>query len=197
MIVGVSAKVVPTLNGVDCKRLTKLWGPFLLINVGCLLRVVGQTLTDFTPSAFPWAGASGVLEVGGLAVWGGHLTLIMAGKVRVRQMAAKDVPPPLKDREIGPTDTIAAVLGEEPRLLDVMVRCGLTLLGNEYLRLTFARVVTLRQACLRMGVDEARTVAELNCARARFRSMELPILAERSLGTCEPEAKQEFSNQWT
>src|SRR5262249_38407875 len=36
MIVGVAAKVVPTLNGVDVRRLAPLWAPFALINAGCV-----------------------------------------------------------------------------------------------------------------------------------------------------------------
>jgi hypothetical protein len=70
MIVGVAAKVVPTLNGVNTRDLSPLWGPFVLINAGCLLRVTGQTLTDFTPAAF-LAGVVG-FGVTGLAQWGGH-----------------------------------------------------------------------------------------------------------------------------
>ena len=85
MIVGVAAKVVPTLNGMQLEVLSPLWGPFVLINLGCALRVVGQTLTDFTATAFPFAGVSGLLEVAGLAMWGTHLWLIMAGKARIRR----------------------------------------------------------------------------------------------------------------
>jgi hypothetical protein len=57
-------------------------GPFLLPNAGGTLRVVAQTLTDFTPHAFPAAGVSGLLEVTGLALWGGHLWAVMAGRAR-------------------------------------------------------------------------------------------------------------------
>jgi hypothetical protein len=42
----------------------------VLINVGCALRVVGQTATDWDARVFVPAGASGLLEVTGLAVWG-------------------------------------------------------------------------------------------------------------------------------
>lgn len=73
MIVGVSAKVVPNLRGVALDTLPALWLPFLLINVGCFLRVSMQTLTDFHAAAFPITGISGVLEVTGLAFWGAHL----------------------------------------------------------------------------------------------------------------------------
>ncbi len=34
MILGVSSRVVPTLNGVDVSRLSRLWVPFALLNAG-------------------------------------------------------------------------------------------------------------------------------------------------------------------
>src|SRR5262249_31409105 len=81
MIVGVAAKVVPTLSGIDIHKLPGLWIPFLLINTGCTLRVVAHTWTGVTPASCPIAGVSGLLEVLGLAIWGLHLLLILAGWV--------------------------------------------------------------------------------------------------------------------
>ncbi len=81
MIVGVAARVVPTLNGVDLRGLSKLWGPFLLLNIGCALRVCGQLLTDFAPAAFPITGISGMFEVLGLTLWAIHLWPIMSGRL--------------------------------------------------------------------------------------------------------------------
>ena len=49
MILGVSSRVVPILAGVDSKRFASLWGPFILLNVGCAGRVGLQVLTDFAP----------------------------------------------------------------------------------------------------------------------------------------------------
>lgn len=92
MIVGVAACVVPILNGVDPRRLSKLWAPFLLINGGCTLRVVGQTLTDFVPVAFPITGISGVLEVLALTLWAIHLWRIMSGHFALEMPEAS--PPP-------------------------------------------------------------------------------------------------------
>ena len=77
MILGVAAKFVPVFTGVDGRTLTPLWAPFLLLNTGCALRVGFQTLTDFTPLAFPVAGISGLLEVTALAIWGLHLARLM------------------------------------------------------------------------------------------------------------------------
>jgi len=92
MIMGFAAKVVPTLNGIDPRKLTKLRGPFILINIGCFLRVTLQTLTDWNPHAFSFVGLSGVLEVTALAWWGVGLIRIMSrGKRDVRQPVARQV----------------------------------------------------------------------------------------------------------
>jgi len=74
MILGVASRVVPILAGVDSKRISSLWGPFILINVGCAGRVVLQILTDFIPSvAYRLVGVTGFIEVTALAWWGVEL----------------------------------------------------------------------------------------------------------------------------
>jgi hypothetical protein len=98
-----------------------LWGPLVLINLGCLLRVTGQTLTDFTPAAFPVAGMSGLLEVTGLALWGIHLALVMTGRARTVSGGSREANSALENRDIRPSDTVAAVLTHEPRLIDTFV----------------------------------------------------------------------------
>src|SRR5262245_39551112 len=80
MIVGVAAKVVPILNGLDSRSLPRLWLPYVFINLGCTLRVVAQTATDFSGLTFPAAGVSGVLEVTGLALLGVHLWRMLSGR---------------------------------------------------------------------------------------------------------------------
>ena len=74
MILGVASRVVPILAGVDSSRVSSLWGPFILLNVGCAGRVVLQILTDFIPRvAFPLVGVTGFIEVAALAWWGVEL----------------------------------------------------------------------------------------------------------------------------
>jgi hypothetical protein len=166
MIVGVAAKVVPNLNGISSQVLSSLWGPFLLINVGCATRVVGQTLTDFSAAAFPFAAVSGVLEVTGLAMWGAHLWLIMAGRARVRKPekapAQADL---LEHRNITGNDTPGRVLERFPDLFPVFAANGFAALANPRLRATLARVVTIEQACRRMGVRLDEFLKALNQAR--------------------------------
>jgi hypothetical protein len=164
MIVGVAAKVVPTLGGVDVRGLSGLWGPFLLINAGCALRVVAQTLTDFTAASFPFAGVSGVLEVTGLALWGAHLWRIMAGRVRADAAAAEPLTP---GEPITASHRVGEVLDHYPELLNTFVSFGFTPLTNPLLRKTVARLVTVGAACRGQGVDAEKLLAALNIARAR------------------------------
>jgi hypothetical protein len=163
MIVGVAARVVPTLNGVDIRRLTPLWCPFLLLTLGCALRVVAQTLTDFTPHAFPLAGVSGLLEVTGLAWWGAHLWAVMAGGARYRLSATvPDVPGTPIDAE----HTVGEVLDRHPELLETFLALGFRPLANPLLRKTVARHVSIGQACRQLGREPGEVVEALNYARA-------------------------------
>lgn len=159
MIVGVAAKVVPTLNGIDVRMLSKLWGPFLLINTGCALRVVGQTLTDFYPAMYPITGVSGLLEVSGLFVWGTQMLAVMrCGKaIQPERYHTIGVPERLRSNPVPvcSTDIVADILDRYPMLLDTFVRAGFTPLSNPLLRNTIARCVTVGTACRRVGVDES------------------------------------------
>lgn len=78
MILGVSSRVVPILAGIDGSRLTSLWGPFILLNVGSAGRVILQVVTDWAPkTAYPLVGFTGFIEVIALAWWGTHLWRVM------------------------------------------------------------------------------------------------------------------------
>lgn len=184
MIMGFAAKVVPTLNGVDPRTLTRLWGPFVLVNLGCFLRCSTQTLTDFYPSMFAVVGISGTLEVTGLAWWGiGLIRIICRSKHEERALlrAERQAGVPAASRtglvalpvlmpgqscstSIAETDRVADVLERFPKTLEVFLRHGFTLLNQPFLRRTLARQVTLREACALRGVDLSRLVTELRSA---------------------------------
>jgi hypothetical protein len=161
MIVGVAARVVPTLNGVDIRRLTPLWGPFLLLNLGCTLRVVAQTLTDFTDAAFVVAGFSGLLEVTGLALWGVHLWLVMDGRARYRRSATAYV----SSKPIAAEHTVGDVLEQHPELLQTFLNLGFRPLASPLLRKTVARHVSIGQACRHLGREPAEVIETLNRER--------------------------------
>jgi hypothetical protein len=183
MIVGVAAKVVPTLNGIDVRSLSSLWGPFVLISAGCTLRVVSQTLTDFTPISFPVAGVSGLLEVLGLTLWGVHLWSVMAGNSRqCRREEESSLPgstPLSPGAPVGPSHRVGEVLDRYPNLLDVLLSFGFKPLANPLLRKTIAPYVTIERACRLLNVDMLRLLEALNAAREKPRhgKMSLPVLS--------------------
>jgi len=170
MIVGVAAKIVPTLNGVDGRALSRLWAPFVLINVGCSIRVLGQTLTDFVPESFPFTGASGVLEVSGLALWGLHLWSIMTGRAVSRPGSEKDQPsaaPVLAGQPITGTSLVGDVLDVYPELVDTFVAFGFAPLANPLMRRTAARRITVARACRVLNVQAEPFLDTLNAAREK------------------------------
>jgi hypothetical protein len=172
MIVGVASKIVPTLNGVDPRSLTKLWLPFVLINVGCALRVAGQTATDFADWVFPLAGVSGTLEVTGLALWGAHLWRVMNGAYADPRFERREI----AGRPIAKGDYVVAVLDRHPELLPVFLEYGFRPLASPVLRRTAARGVTIGLACRLVGADEERFVAALNANRSAPPVVSLPVV---------------------
>jgi hypothetical protein len=178
MIVGVAAKVVPTLNGVDVRALSRLWAPFVLLNLGCALRVISQTATDFTTHTFPAAGVSGVLEVSGLALWGLHLWLVMAGSPRTRPVASSvrvsNGMPVLAVQLVGD------VLDHYPYLLETFLTFGFRPLANPLLRRTVARFVTIEQACRQVGVEVNPFLEAVNgtIAKQSGARLALPVLSK-------------------
>ncbi len=156
MILGMAAKVVPTLNGVDIRRLRPLWVPFVLVNTGCALRVVLQIGTDFSTTAFPLVGISGLLEVTGIAIWGVHLWRIMAGWRPVEEPTAERPAQITADHKVG------QVIEWFPATLGVLLAKGFTPLANPLLRRTVARAVSLRTAAARQSLDLDELLMELN-----------------------------------
>ena len=169
MIMGMAAKVVPTLNGRDTRQLTALWGPFVLVNVGCFLRVSLQALTDFDPRFFAAVGVSGLLEVTGLAWWGAGLARIMIDGKRGAAAAAEEeaeerAPAASPPARIERTHVIADVLAWYPHTLAVFLDFGFTLLAHAALRRTLAATVSIQQASRLGDVDVQELLDALNAA---------------------------------
>jgi hypothetical protein len=164
MILGFAAKVVATLNGIDPRTLSALRGPFLLVNVGCFLRVVLQTLTDWSPGIYPLLGLSGTLEVAGLAWWGlGLVRIIRQGKRAAGAPARAREPRP---ERIHAEHRVAEVLDWFPETEPVFLERGFTAIRQPLLRRTVARQVTLAQAASLRGVALDELLEALNGAIA-------------------------------
>lgn len=90
MMIGVASRMAPRPAGSGTAGAALPWTPFVLLNLGCALRVSQQILTDITPVAFLSTGVSGVLEVAGLATWAIWIVprLRRAGRVMEEARAA-------------------------------------------------------------------------------------------------------------
>ena len=178
MIMGMAARVVPTLNGVDPSKLSSLRGPFLLVNLGCLLRVAMQIATDWTHYAYAPIGLSGTLEVAGLAWWGlGLIAVIQRG--RGAELTAIRTSAPRPDR-IKAEHRVADVLDWFPGTMPVFRRHGFTALENRVLRRTLARQVTVGQAAALRRVELRELLDDLNVV-AGARLITLPVLSQGDL----------------
>jgi hypothetical protein len=160
MIMGMAAKVVPTLSGVRPQTLPSLWGPFLLVNLGCTLRVTTQTLTDWLPALYPFLGVSGTLEVIGLAWWGTSLILIIARAQRETGAAHRDAGP--APEQIEPGHYVGDILWWFPETEAIFLARGFTALRNPRLRGIVAAHVTLARAAAFRGVPLDDLLQELN-----------------------------------
>lgn len=98
MILGVSSRVVPILAGVDSTKVSSLWGPFILFNVGNAGRVVLEILTDFAPRpAYSLLGLTGFIEITALFWWGIELWHTMnLSRTQRGQLLRLPLPSPAK-----------------------------------------------------------------------------------------------------
>lgn len=156
MILGMAAKIVPTLNGVDIRLLSPLWIPFALVNVGCFTRVAFQIATDFGDWAFPVAGISGLLEVSGIAVWGLHLWRIMNGWKPAEQRVLE------RPARITADDKIGQIVEWYPQTLPLLIEKGFAPLANPVMRRTMAKAVSVRMAAAHHQLNLDTLLAELN-----------------------------------
>jgi Domain of unknown function (DUF1858) len=161
------------VNGVDVRVLSSLWGPFVLLNLGCTLRVVGQVTTDFTVSAFPFAGVSGCLEVAGLTLWGWHLGRLMFGWRPAEDGAGVQML--LPDQPIQAQHRVGDVLDNYPHLLATFLAFGFKPLASPWLRNTMAHRVTIAQACRFVGVDTDALLMRLNQERTGTARTRIPL----------------------
>lgn len=159
MIMGFGAKVVTTLAGMEPEDAGGLWGPFVLVNLGCAMRVGMQAAIDTHPGLYALIGFSGVLEVTALAWWGAGLIRIMLRRGEPVEELGGDSAPPA---QILATHRVAQVLDWYPQAEPVLIRHGFTALRNPVLRRTTARKASLATAARLRGADLQTLLAELN-----------------------------------
>ncbi len=178
MIVGVSSKVTPILAGVDLRQTNPMWTAFVLLNLGNLARIVGQTLADLTTWAGTLAAVAGFVQWAGIVLWADDLWHIIAVG---RRIAKEGTTTADEITDITPQTKVATVLERYPQTLEVFLRYGFAPLANPVLRKTMARVVTIEQACRREGVDLQALLRDLRKAAGLEAEQPTPSEVAREL----------------
>ena len=178
MIMGMAARVAPILNGVAPSKLNSLIGPFVLLNIGCFLRVTLQTMTDFNPNAFKFVGISGTLEVIALTWWSWDLVQTIRAGRKLAQLA-----PPPPPRRITAELRPAEIAAWFPQTGEVFGRFGLAvrprfLLPTSSCRVTLARAAEVHNVSLEQLLAELNSAAGIDAsgAPATQRSVRLSVL---------------------
>jgi len=153
MIVGVSSKVAPVLAGADVTRLNSLRLAFWLINIGSVMRVGFQILTDLFGWAFPLMALSAWVEITGLSIWAVDLWRTMSAKPSLEKAPS--------DGEISATRKVFDVITRYPETEPVFLRYGFSLITNPAARRVFARSISLAQACRLKGVPQDEFIHDL------------------------------------
>jgi hypothetical protein len=156
MILGVSSKVVPVLGGLDPQRLSSLRATFWLVNLGNLMRVVFQILTDRYSWAYPLMGISAWLEVTGLILWAIDLWHTMASRPSLAAAGGRVA--------IEPGAKVFDVIHSYPETAPVFHEFGFSMINNAVAQRVFARSVNLEQACRLKHVDFTRFQSALRHA---------------------------------
>jgi hypothetical protein len=174
MILGMAGKVVPTLNGVDIRLLRPLWLPFVLVNIGCMMRVSFQIATDFHEWAYPIAGVSGLFEVAGIAIWGVHLWRIMNGWRPAEAVQTRPA-------TITADHKIGWIVEWFPETLPLLIGKGFSPLANPVMRRTMARAISVRTAAEHHHLHVDALLAELNTAAFNAASVHTPAKSSQGI----------------
>ncbi len=121
-----------------------------------------QTLTDWSPWFFGVVGISGILELTGLALWGGHMVRLMLKRPATDDELNGAPPATPRPARIEAHHLVADVLAWHPRAMTIFEQFGFALLRNPVARRTLARTVTLGQAAKMRGVAIDELLQVLN-----------------------------------
>lgn len=154
-VVAVSSKVVPTLNGHDPNKLSRLYSVFWALNLAIVVRVAVEVASDFDPALLKWLAPSGVLVILGLGIWAFHLVSLVV------KAGGDDESEPLTPETLNPSSKVARIIEQWPQTLPAFKQFGFGLLANPVARRTLARGVTVQTACGMHNVNPTDLLAAI------------------------------------
>lgn len=159
MIVGCASKMIPMSLGTELHSYSALFGTFLLLNAGTVLRVICQPLAvDYHMSfLFVPMGISGFLEYGGLLLFGYN-----AFKTIAKRQVLEEKELSGRITMVTPETNVYQLVTQHPQTLDVFVNHGFGQLKNPVLLRTVARTVNIGTAVTIHQTDLGSLLKELN-----------------------------------
>jgi hypothetical protein len=160
MIFGFASRIIPISQGIKLYSYTLLTKIFILINVGCAIRVIFQPVAVHTgsSSAFLLMGISGFVECVAILLFGINIwKTITEGKQGTRDDEVHD-----EIAAVTASTNVYQLIKQHPQTIDIFVSKGFTQLKNPILRNTLARAVNIAQAIKIKHTDIDQLLKELN-----------------------------------
>src|SRR3990167_5242913 len=160
MILGCASKMIPLSKGVKLCSTKLLDATFVLINVGCLFRVVAQPVsTHLYPQFYPLMGISGFVEYAAMFCFGINAWKTM--RLNVEEDSTEQI-------TIATAGTnVYQLIKQYPQTLDILVVFVFKQLKNPILLNTLARTISLGQAVQINPVNLEDLLKEVNAEIGR------------------------------
>lgn len=158
MIIGYASKMIPTFKGINMYSQKLSDWTFILINVGCFLRVFSQISVGVSGRKVFYAsmGTSGWFELTALGIFGYNLWKTMNTTQVVKPAESKKLSEVTKDTKV------FDVVDAHPETLQVFLDFGFSQMANPVMRNTMGRVASLEMATKMHNVDMAKFIKALN-----------------------------------
>lgn len=156
MILGCASKMIPLSKGVKLYSIKLLNVTFVLVNIGCVFRVVAQPLSSHIyPQFYPIMGISGFIEYAAMFCFGVNAWKTMQLGIREEETT--------EQIKIATANTnVYQLIKQYPQTLDILIASGFKQLKNPILRNTLARTISLGQAVQINPVNLEELLSKLN-----------------------------------
>lgn len=161
MIIGYASKMIPTFRGVDMYSIRLSDMTFVLLNIGCFLRVFSQMLVGVAEENrifYSALGVSGWFETAALAIFGYNIWKTM----NIREEAGTMERP--EPAEITKDSKVADVVERYPQTLQIFLDFGFNQIANPAMLKTMGHVATIDMATRMHNVDREKFIEALNAA---------------------------------
>ena len=161
LIFGYASRIIPISQGIKLHSYTLLTKIFILINIGCAMRVIFQPVAVHTGStpAFMLMGISGFIESIAILLFGINIwKTISKGK----RQGSKGDEVHNEIAAVTASTNVYHLIKQHPQTIDVLISKGFTQLKNPILRNTLTRAINIGQATKINPTDLGRLLIDLN-----------------------------------